>query len=161
MLSPSPLRRHKRGHQLRRSCAAGPTPELDISTPRPQRIREHSLQTLFVTGKFAMSHRPTISLWLCALLLSAVLLPAGQAAGGSPPKTASAAKGAASAQKPKEKTDVCPLLTRAEIQVVQSEPVEKTEPSAQPSGGVVMLQCLYRTTTFPKTVSLPPAPPPP
>jgi hypothetical protein len=101
-----------------------------------------------------MSHRPTISLWLCALPLSAVLLPAGQAAGGSPPKTASAAKGAASAQKPKEKTDVCPLLTRAEIQVVQSEPVEKTEPSAQPSGGFVMLQCFYRTTTFAKSVSL-------
>ncbi len=101
-----------------------------------------------------MSHRPAISLLLCALLLSAVLLPAGQAASGSPPKTASAAKGAAPAQKPDKKTDVCALLTRAEIQVAQSEPVEETAPSAQPSSGFVMLQCFYRTTTFAKSVSL-------
>jgi hypothetical protein len=99
-----------------------------------------------------MSHRPTISLSLCALLLSAVLLPAGQAASGSPPKTASAAKGAAPAQKPDKKTDVCALLTRAEIQVVQSEPVEEIIPSAQPSGGFVLSLCFYRTTT--KSVSL-------
>jgi hypothetical protein len=101
-----------------------------------------------------MSHRPTISLLLCALLLSAVQLPAGQAAGGSPPKTASAAKSAAPAQKPDKKTDVCALLTRAEIQIIQSEPVEETKPSTQPSGGFVMWQCFYRTTTFAKSVSL-------
>jgi hypothetical protein len=112
------------------------------------------LQTLLVTVKFAMSHRPTISLLLCALLLSAVLLSAGQAVSGLPPKIARAAKSAASAQKPDKKTDVCALLTRAEIQVVQSEPVEETKPSAQPSGGFVMLQCFYRTTTFAKSVSL-------
>jgi len=101
-----------------------------------------------------MSHRPTISLSLCALLLSAVLLPAGQAGSGSPPKTASAAKRAAPAQRPEKKTDVCALLTSAEIQVIQSEPVEETKPSAQPSGGFVMLQCFYRTTSFAKSVSL-------
>lgn len=101
-----------------------------------------------------MSHRPTISLLLCALLLSAVLLPTGQAGGGSPPKTVSAAKGAAPTQKPEKKTDVCALLTRAEIQVIQSEPVEETKPSAQPSGGFVMWECFYCTTTFAKSVSL-------
>src|SRR5258708_39422718 len=85
-----------------------------------------------------MSHKPNISLSFCALLLSAVLPPAGQAASGSPPKTASAAKGAAPAQKPDKKTDVCALLTRAEIQVVQSEPVEEILRSAQPSGGRVV-----------------------
>jgi hypothetical protein len=58
------------------------------------------------------------------------------------------------AQKPEEKTDVCALLTSAEIQVIQSEPVEEAKPSAQPSGGFVMLQCFYRTTTFAKSVSL-------
>jgi len=58
------------------------------------------------------------------------------------------------AQKPEEKTDICALLTSAEIQVIQSEPVEETKPSAQPSGGFVMLQCFYRTTTFAKSVSL-------
>src|SRR6266436_2655525 len=107
MLSPSPLARHKRGHRERRPCAAGPSPEVDIATPRPQRTREHSLQTLFVTGKFAMSHRPTISLLLCAHLLPAVVLLARQAAGGSPPKTASAAKGTAPAQKPDKNIDAC------------------------------------------------------
>jgi hypothetical protein len=101
-----------------------------------------------------MSHRAAIRLLLCVLLLPAILLPEGQAAGGSPPKIASAAKAAASPQEPEEKTDVCALLTRAEIQVIQSEPVEETKPSAQPSGGFVMLQCFYRTTTFAKSVSL-------
>jgi hypothetical protein len=101
-----------------------------------------------------MSHRPTNSHLLCALLLSAVLLAAGQAAGGSPPRAASAAKGAAPAQKPDKKTDVCALLTRAEIQVILNEPVEETKPSAQPSGGFVMWQCFYRTTTFARSVSL-------
>jgi len=101
-----------------------------------------------------MSHRPTISLLLCALQLSPVLLPAGQAASGSPPKTAGAGKGATPAQKPGKNTDACALLTRAEIQVVQSEPVEETKPSVQPSGGFVMLQCFYRTTTSAKSVSL-------
>jgi hypothetical protein len=95
-----------------------------------------------------MSHRPTIRLLLCALQLSPVLLPAGQAASGSPPK------GATPAQKPDKNADACALLTRAEIQVVQSEPVEETKPSVQPSGGFVMLQCFYRTTTSAKSVSL-------
>ena len=58
------------------------------------------------------------------------------------------------AQKPEEKTDVCALLSSAEIQVIQSERVEETKPSVQPSGGFVMLQCFYRTTTFAKSVSL-------
>jgi hypothetical protein len=99
-----------------------------------------------------MNHRQAISLLLCALLLFAALLPAGQAASSSPPKTASAAKGAAPAQKPDKNTDACALLTRAEIQVVQSEPVEEIIPSAQPSGGFVLSLCFYRTTT--KSVSL-------
>jgi len=101
-----------------------------------------------------MSHRPTISILLCALLLPAVILPPGQAAAGSPPKTAGPAKGTAPAQKPDKNTDACALLTSAEIQVVQSEPVEETKPSVQPSGGFVMLQCFYRTTTSAKSVSL-------
>jgi hypothetical protein len=101
-----------------------------------------------------MNHRQAIGLLLCTLLWSAVPLPAGQAASDSPPKTASTSKGAAPARKPDKRTDVCELLTRAEIQVVQSEPVEETKPSAQPSGGFVMSLCFYRTTTFAKSVSL-------
>jgi hypothetical protein len=96
-----------------------------------------------------MSHRSAISLLLCALLGSAVLLPAGQAAGGSPLKSAEAANGATSA-----KTAVCALLTSAEIQAVQGEPVLETIPSAQPSGGFLMSQCYFRTATSVKSVSL-------
>src|SRR5260370_24863045 len=106
-----------------------------------------------------MSHRPALLFWLSAFLLLAVPLLARQAASSSLPKTASAAKGAAPAQKPEEKTDVCQLLTRAEIQGVQNEPVEETKPSAQPSGGFMMLQCFYRTKTFSQTVRPSPAPP--
>ncbi len=101
-----------------------------------------------------MTHKPAISLLLCLLLLTALLLPAGPSFSGSPPKTTNAAQGVAPVPQPSEKTDVCALLTRAEIQVVQSEPVEETKPSAQPSGGFVMLQCFYRTTTSAKSVSL-------
>jgi len=97
-----------------------------------------------------MSHRPTISFLLCALLLSAVLLPAGQAACGSPQKSARAAEDTRSAKK----IDVCALLTSAEMEAVQGEPVKETKPSVQPSGGFVMLQCFYRTTTSAKSVSL-------
>lgn len=101
-----------------------------------------------------LSHRPATRLLFCALLLPAVRLPARQAVSSSPQRTASAAKGAVPAQKPEEKTDVCALLSSAEIQVIQSERVEETKPSVQPSGGFVMLQCFYRTTTFAKSVSL-------
>ena len=97
-----------------------------------------------------MSHRPTISLLLCALLYSAVPLSGGKAPGGSPQKSARAVKDTRSAKK----IDVCALLTSAEMEAVQGEPVKETKPSVQPSGGFVMLQCFYRTTTSAKSVSL-------
>jgi len=97
-----------------------------------------------------MSHRPTISFLLCALLYSAVPLFGGKTPGGSPQKSARAAKDTRSAKK----IDVCALLTSAEMEAVQGEPVKETKPSVQPSGGFVMLQCFYRTTTSAKSVSL-------
>src|SRR5438128_6247454 len=97
-----------------------------------------------------MGHRQAISLLLCALLYSAVPLSGGKAPGGSPQKSARAAKDTRSTKK----VDVCALLTRAEIQVVQSESVEETIPSAQPSGSFLMSQCFFRTATFTKSVSL-------
>ena len=97
-----------------------------------------------------MTHRPTISLLLCGFLFSTVSLPARQPAGCPLQKSAKVPEDASSIKN----VDVCTLLTRSEIQVVQSEPVEETKPSAQPSGGLVMLQCFYRTTTFAKSVSL-------
>ena len=97
-----------------------------------------------------MSHRPTIGFLLCALLLSTVLLPAGQAAGGSPQKSARAAGDTRFAKK----IDVCALLTSAEMEAVQGEPVKETKPSIQQSGSFLMSQCFFRTATFTKSVSL-------
>jgi hypothetical protein len=50
--------------------------------------------------------------------------------------------------------DPCSLLTSAEIAAVQGEPVQQTKPSNQPGTGLMMLQCLFRTATPTKSVSL-------
>jgi hypothetical protein len=97
-----------------------------------------------------MSHRLASSLFLGAFLLSAAPLPLGQAPGGSSQKSAKAAKDTSSAKK----IDVCALLTSAEIEAAQGEPVQEIKPSSQPSGGLLMSQCLFRTATFAKSVSL-------
>jgi len=50
--------------------------------------------------------------------------------------------------------DPCGLLTSADVAAVQGEPVQQTKPSNQPGTGLLMLQCLFRTTTPTKSVSL-------
>jgi hypothetical protein len=50
--------------------------------------------------------------------------------------------------------DVCRLLTSAEIEAVQGEPVTATKPSVQPNGGMRISQCLFRTRTFAKSVTV-------
>jgi hypothetical protein len=50
--------------------------------------------------------------------------------------------------------DACKLLTSDEIKSVQGESVESTTPSTQPSGGLRMSQCLYRTGTPALSVSI-------
>ncbi len=97
-----------------------------------------------------MNHRQAISLLLCALLYSAVPLSGGKAPGGSPQKSARAAKDTRSAKK----IDVCALLTSSEMEAVQGEPVKETKPSVQQSGSFLMSQCFFRTATFTKSVSL-------
>ena len=97
-----------------------------------------------------MNHRQAISLLLCALLYSAVPLSGGKAPGGSPQKSARAVKDTRSAKK----IDVCALLTSAEMEAVQGEPVKETKPSVQQSGSFLMSQCFFRTATFTKSVSL-------
>ena len=97
-----------------------------------------------------MNHRQAISLLLCALLYSAVPLSGGKAPGGSPQKSARAAKDTRSAKK----IDVCALLTSAEMEAVQGEPVKETKRSVQQSGSFLMSQCFFRTATFTKSVSL-------
>lgn len=54
----------------------------------------------------------------------------------------------------KAKIDACALLTSADIQAVQGDAVQETKPSTQPSGGLVMSQCLFRTASPSKSVSL-------
>ena len=52
------------------------------------------------------------------------------------------------------KLDPCSLLNSTEIAAVQGEPVQDAKPTQQPGSGLVMLQCLFRTTTPTKSVSL-------
>lgn len=106
--------------------------------------------------KLAMKRKTAIKLFHFALLLFAVGLRAGQAVdtnrsvGESLQKRAKATRGTGSAKK----IDPCALLTAAEIEAVQGEPVKEIKPSLRPSGGLVMAQCFFRTATFAKSVSL-------
>jgi hypothetical protein len=50
--------------------------------------------------------------------------------------------------------DPCKLLTGADIRNVQGDAVQETKPSTQPSGGLVMSQCLFRTANPSKSVSV-------
>ena len=52
------------------------------------------------------------------------------------------------------KKDACILLTSAEVEAVQGEPVSETRTSAQPNGEMLITECVFRTTTFAKSVSL-------
>jgi hypothetical protein len=97
-----------------------------------------------------MSRTSAISLLLGALLLSAVPLSAGQAPGGSPPKSAKAAKDTRSAKQ----IDVCALLTSTEVEAVQGEPIKGTNPSEQHSSSFLMSQCFLSMATASKSVSL-------
>jgi len=52
------------------------------------------------------------------------------------------------------KKDACILLTSAEVEAVQGEPVSETKTSAQPNGEMLITECVFRTTTLAKSVSL-------
>ena len=92
---------------------------------------------------------------LCVLMLSSAIF-------GSPRRVSEDANQHASAQEPsskpanlpKPKTDACALLTSADVQAVQGDPVQETKPSTQPGDGLVMSQCLFRTATPSKSVSV-------
>ncbi len=69
--------------------------------------------------------------------------------------------GGAATQSAKKDTGVskgtiyaCALLTPAEIEAIQGERVEETKPTVRPSGGLFATQCLFRTPTLNKSVSL-------
>jgi hypothetical protein len=82
---------------------------------------------------------------LCALLLASTLTRAE----GSRYRASHAAGSAK-----QSRIDPCSLLTSAEVAAVQGEPVQQTKPSNQPGAGLLMLQCLFHTTTPTKSVSL-------
>jgi len=95
-----------------------------------------------------MSNRHPIRMLFCGFLMSAAPLAAGQAHDGSPPK----ARAGSDSAPAKEKIDVCMLLSSAEIEAVQREPVKETRASTQPSRGMLVSQCVFRTVTFAKSV---------
>jgi hypothetical protein len=103
-----------------------------------------------------MERKRAIKLFLFGLLFTAIAPHVGQAAatggpaGDSVQNDTKAAVGASSAQK----TDVCALLTSAEIEAVQDEPTKETKPSEQHGGNFVMSQCFFRTAALVKSVSL-------
>jgi hypothetical protein len=73
-------------------------------------------------------------------------------AGAQSQKSQSAATKSSVLQKPG--TDPYTLLTSADIQAVQGDAVQETKPCAQPGGGLMMSQCLFRTATPSKSVSI-------
>lgn len=58
-----------------------------------------------------------------------------------------------STKQPKS-ADPCMLLTRGDIQAVQGDAVQETNPSTPPFGGLVLSQCLFRTANPSKSVSV-------
>jgi len=95
-----------------------------------------------------MSYRSALGRGLWLLLLSAASLSAGGAS-GSPPttKTRRAPKAAPT-------VNACLLLTSAELQAAVGEPLAEARPSTGPAGRIQTSECLFRTPTFAKSVSL-------
>jgi hypothetical protein len=81
---------------------------------------------------------------LCRLISCVLLL------GGVMSATQKAAHNTTKQAKP----DPCTVLTVADVQQVQGDPVQETKPSTQPAGGLVMSQCLFRTASASKSVSV-------
>jgi len=59
-----------------------------------------------------------------------------------------------SAVSAQEKLDACSLITKAEIEAVQGEPVTDTKSSAPDRPVFAVAQCFYTVATFTKSVSL-------
>src|SRR5258706_15757134 len=106
-------------------------------------------KSIFVTGK-QMSYRYAIRTVVCGFFLCAIALPAKQAPGRSPQKR----MGSHSATAGSGKKDACIMLTAAEIEAVQGEPVKETKASVQPNGEMLISGCLFQTTNFAKSVSV-------
>jgi hypothetical protein len=66
----------------------------------------------------------------------------------------SAAQKSASNTTKQTKPDACAVLSSADVQAVQGDAVQETKPSTQPAGGLLMSQCLFRTASPSKSVSV-------
>jgi len=97
-----------------------------------------------------MSYRHAMRFVFCGFFLCAIAVPARQAPGRSPQGRMSGDAGTLASGK----KDACTLLTSAEIEAVQGEPVKETKASVQPNGEMLVSECLFRTTKFAKSVSL-------
>ncbi len=122
----------------------GAPPELGIA-----RARSQMGKSIFVTGKH-MSYRYAIRFVFCGFFLCAITLPNRPAHGRWPQKRTSGD----AAMSASGKKDACILLTSAEVEAVQGESVSETKTSAQPNGEMLVTECVFRTTTFAKSVSL-------
>jgi hypothetical protein len=121
-----------------------------------QRLAATAASRLFSEkGKLHTKHKAVVNFLLIALLFPAAAIRAGQAAapdravGDSLKNSPRAARGGGSA----EKIDVCALLTSAEIQAVQGEPIKEAKPSEEHGSSFRMSQCFFSTATFAKSVS--------
>jgi len=93
--------------------------------------------------------------FLCFLLLAGAIFGSPWPANEDTNQHASAQKTSSNSPKqPKPKTDACALLTSADVQAVQGDQIQETKPSTQPGGGLIMSQCLFRTATPSKSVSV-------
>src|SRR5260370_15509688 len=75
-------------------------------------------------------------------------------AGGTASQNGKNAKSAANTSVTKGNVDACALLTPAEIEAIQGERVEETKPTVRPGGGLFTSQCVFRTPTLSKSVSV-------
>jgi hypothetical protein len=78
----------------------------------------------------------------------------GNAEGGNNSKQQAATQKTSQDNAKQPRINPCALLTSNDVQAVQSDPVQETKPSTQPGGGLVMSQCLFRTTTPSKSISV-------
>ena len=96
-----------------------------------------------------MTHTHAILLLSCAVLLLALPPLASQAPGRSPQNATAGGLPAAP-----EKTDICMLLTSAEVEAVQGERVKEARRNVQSSDGMLLSECLFQTETSAKSVSV-------
>src|SRR5882724_3140385 len=92
--------------------------------------------------------RPITMILQCAALLIAST--AGRVAG----QNSKNATGVANTNAMKASAGVCALLTAAEIEAIQGERVAETKATARPGGGLLTSQCMFRTSSLSKSVSV-------